>query len=131
MPQIGTKGSELDLLIRQGASFGPIASTIKNPDTTPMNLTGAALRAQIRKTPTSPLVDGAVGEFEITNAAAGEFTWGFSADVTELLVADSESELAPASTYVWDMELEDSIGRVIPLMYGKVNVFREVTKSEA
>jgi hypothetical protein len=94
-----------------------------------MNLTGATLRAQIRKTPTSPLVEGAVGEFTITNAAAGQFSWGFSAAVTELLVADSESELAAASTYVWDMELEDLSGRVIPLMYGKVNVFREVTKT--
>jgi len=129
MPQIGTKGSELDLLIRQGATFGPIVSTITNPNGTAMNLTGATLRAQIRKTPTSPLVEGAVGEFTITNAAAGQFSWGFSAAVTELLVADSESELAAASTYVWDMELEDLSGRVIPLMYGKVNVFREVTKT--
>lgn len=129
MPQIGTKGSELDLLIRQGATFGPIVSTITNPDTSPMNLTGATFRAQIRKTPTSPLVEGATADFTVTNAAAGQFSWGFSSAVTTLLAADSESELAAASTYVWDMELEDSTGRVIPLMYGKVNVFREVTKS--
>ena len=129
MPQIGTKGSELDLLIRQGATFGPIVSTIKNPNGTAMNLTGATLRAQIRKTPTSSLVDGATGDFTITDAVNGLFEWGFSAETTTLLAADSESELAAASSYVWDMELEDSLGRVIPLMFGKVNVFREVTKT--
>ena len=129
MPQIGTKGAELDLLIRQGATFGPVTSTIKNPNGSAMNITGATLRAQVRKTPTSPIGEGCTASFTITDAANGVFEWSFSDDATALLVADSESEIAPASTYVWDMEMEDSTGRVIPLMYGKVNVFREVTKA--
>jgi hypothetical protein len=128
MPRIGTKGAELDLLIRQGATFGPINATLRNPDNSPMNLTGSLIRSQVRKTPTSPLVEGCVASFDITDPTNGQFNWWFESDVTALLVADNESENAPASTYVWDMELEDSNGRVIPLLYGKVNVFREVTK---
>lgn len=130
MPQIGTKGAELDLLIRQGATLGPIVSTIRNPDGSAMNITGAILRAQVRKTPTSPIGEGCVADFTILDASAGEFEFSFSASATELLLADSESETAAASTYVWDMEMEDSTGRVIPLLYGKVNVFREVTKAD-
>ena len=130
-PIIGTKGAELDLLIRQGATFGPNVCTLTNPNASPVNLAGATLRAQIRKTATSTLVPGAVGTFSITSAENGIFQWEFSAAVTALLTADNESELAAASVYVWDMEIEDAAGRVTPLCYGKVNVFREVTKDEA
>lgn len=129
MPQIGTKGAELDLLIRQGATFGPVFSTALNPNGTPINLTGATLRAQVRKTPTSPIGEACVATFNILDAVNGQFEWFFTDEATTVLVADSESETAPASVYVWDMELEDASGRVIPLLYGKVNVFREVTKA--
>lgn len=130
MPQIGTKGAELDLLIRQGATFGPIVSRITNPNGTPMNLAGATIRAQVRKTPTSPIGEGCTASFNIIEAADGRFQWFFTAAATQTLAADAESELSPSSTYVWDMELEDSTGRIIPIFYGKVNVFREVTKAE-
>lgn len=129
MPQIGTKGTELDLLIRQGATFGPIPASLKNPNTTPVDLTGATIRAQVRKTPTSAIGEGCSATFVLTNPSQGEFTWEFPASATQTLAADSESELATASTYVWDMEVELANGRVIPLLYGKVNVFREVTKA--
>ena len=128
MPQIGTKGSELDLLIKQGCTFGPTVSTLKNPDDSPIDLTGSELRAQIRKTPNSSILKGIIIDFDITDAEAGEFTWGFSAEDTAGLSADSESETAVSSTFVWDMELQDSSGRVLPLLYGKAYVFREVTK---
>jgi hypothetical protein len=49
MPQIGTKGSELDLLIRQGATFGPNSCTLTNPDNSPVNLTGATIKMQLKK----------------------------------------------------------------------------------
>ena len=129
MPVIGTKGANLDLLIRQGATFGPVSSTLKNPDGSTMDITGAIFRAQVRKTPTSPLGEACAAVFEITNASQGQFQWYFTAEATAVLVADSETETAPASTYVWDMEMQDTTGRVIPLMYGKANVFREVTKA--
>ena len=35
----------------------------------------------------------------------------------------------PASLYVWDMELEDASGRVVPLYYGDCKVFLEVTRA--
>lgn len=128
MATIGNKGEELNLLIRQGATFGPNECTLVNPNGTPMNLTGCTFSAQIRKTPSSPTVL-ASAVFSITNAAQGQFTWEFSETATATLVADDTSETAEASTYVWDMEMQDNSGNILPLVYGAVNVFREVTKT--
>lgn len=128
MPTIGTKGENLDLLIRQGATFGPHLVTLTNPDTSPVNLTGCTVRGQIRKTATLPLSTGVALTCTVTNAAAGQFTISISDEDTTLLTADPDSETADASTYVWDLELEDAGGNVIPLMYGVANVWREVTK---
>lgn len=127
MPQIGNKGTELDLLIRQGATFGPNECTLLGEDGLGINLTGATLRAQIRKTPSSATAS-ASAVFTITSPSTGTFVWEFTSAETTTLLADDSSEEAEASTYVWDMELQDASGDVIPLLYGKVNVFREVTK---
>lgn len=128
-PIIGTKGAQLDLLIRQGATFGPIRTTIRNSLTNlPVNLTGHTVRGQIRKTAASTLQDGASAEFRIEDAERGIVSFWFNAEATRALQADSISEDAPASQYVWDMEMESPSGFVQPLMYGNVKVFREVTK---
>jgi hypothetical protein len=129
MPQIGSKGANLDILVRQGSTFGPNRCTLTNPDTSPVNLTGCTFRGQIRKTASDPLSSGASATFTIINAAAGIFDWEFTDEATTTLTADNISETAPASVYVYDVEMEDASGRVIPLLYGNVNVFREVTKT--
>lgn len=130
MPQIGSKGAELDLLVKQGSTFGPVRGTLKNPDGTPMNLTGASIRGQVRKTPNSALIVAAQPTFTIIDATAGEFELEFSSEATENLPADDCGEFSPSSTYVWDVELIDTNDRVIPLIYGNVNVFRQVTAQE-
>lgn len=128
-PIIGTKGAQLDLLIRQGATFGAITTTVKNSVTKqPIDLSGYVIRGQIRKTAASTLQEGASASFNIINAEQGVFSFWFTAEATEALQADSVSEDAPASQYVWDMEMESSDGAVQALMYGDVKVFREVTK---
>lgn len=128
-PILGTKGAQLDLLIRQGATFGAITTTVKNSITKqPIELTGYTIRGQIRKTAASTLQEGAAASYEILSAEQGIFAFWFTAEATAALQADSVSEEAPASQYVWDMEMESSDGAVQALMYGDVKVFREVTK---
>lgn len=130
-PIIGTKGAQLDLLIRQGATFGSITTTVKNSVTqAPVDLNGYTIRGQIRKTASGMLQEGAVASSQIIDAEQGIFAFWFTAEATRALVADSVSEDAPASQYVWDMEMESSDGMVQALMYGDVKVFREVTKDE-
>ena len=124
---IGSKGDELDILIRQGATFGPVVSTLKDENETPINLTGAIIRGQIRKSPNDTVRAAVEYECVITDAVNGVFQWGLSYDKTVTLVAGA-SENDPQSQYAYDLEIEYSNGRIDPLIYGVAKVFREVTK---
>lgn len=124
---LGTKGGELDLLIKQGATFGPHLITLKDSNGTAINITGATIRSQIRKLSNSAS-PACTGDFVLTSPTNGQFTFGFSSASTTSLIVDPDSESGSDSQYVWDMELQYADGRVYPLMYGKVQVFREVTK---
>jgi hypothetical protein len=127
MPQIGTKGGNLDLLIRQGATL--MASVVAtNPDGSPIDLTGATITAQIRKLPSSATPECSA-TIVLTNPTAGTFTFEFVAADNADLTASDTSETSEASTYVWDLEVLDAAGKVTPLLYGNVYVWREVTKA--
>ena len=127
-PTIGTKGALLDLLIRQGATCGPNYMSVKDSGGTAIDLTDVTITAQIRKTAdaVTSMADAVV---TIDVAANGTFHWQFDATDTAALTCDPVSEKAAASQYVWDMEMKYTTGgRVVPLLYGTVSVFREVTK---
>jgi len=126
-PEVGTKGAQLDLLVRQGATCGPFQTTLRDGGGLPIDITGATLRAQIRKT-ADAVSSVAAAVFTITDAANGEFSWQFDADDTTAITADPADEDQPDSVYVWDMEIEYSATLIDPLLWGNVRVFREVTK---
>jgi uncharacterized protein YjbI with pentapeptide repeats len=129
MATLGSKGANLDIVIRQGASFGPYVCTLTNDDLSPVDLTGSTFRGQVRKTVNDPTSTGAEFSFTIINAAAGQFEFYLTDEQTTTLTADMQSEENLASQYVWDMELEDSAGRVTPIVEGKAKVYREVSKA--
>jgi hypothetical protein len=126
MATLGYIGERLDLLIRQGATFGPFDVTLANPDKSPVDLSGASLRAHIRKKALDTNVVISL-QVELTDPALGKFKFGLTDEFTAGITA-GESVKDHASLYVWDMEMEDSLGRVSPLYYGEVKVFREVTR---
>lgn len=126
MAVLGDIGEKIDLKIRQGADFGPITETLVNPNETPVDLTGCTVQGQIRKTAASTEVVAAI-TFEIIDAAAGTIRWGLSNAQTAAIAAGDDLK-ARESRYVWDRELIDSTGRVVPLSYGDVLVWREVTR---
>lgn len=123
---IGFYGEELDLLVRQGAEFGPVTATMRNPDASPVDLTGCAIRGQVRKRALDASTVASL-TVTITNAANGVYEFGMSNAVTAGIPAGEAANL-PTSQYVWDLELQDVLGRVIPLYYGAVIVLREVTR---
>jgi len=92
-----------------------------------IDITTGTIRASIRKTADAATVEADV-DITIVSAVDGSFLWEFSASSTAAITADPVDELAAASTYVWDMEIEFASGRIIPLLYGTVNIYREVTK---
>lgn len=130
MPVLGTKGANLDLLIRQGATQGTYHMAVKTQNGVPLpiDLTDATFRAQIRKTPDSAPLEGVSFVFTITDALGGLVDWSIPATSTEKIPCSEIDENHPDSIYVWDMEVELVSGRVMPLLYGQVNVFREVSK---
>lgn len=123
---VGNKGEQLDLLIRQGGTFGPFKLFVKNPDNTPVDLSESSFRAQIRKTFNSQVV-AATFTCIVTNPTQGEVSIELSATQSAMLTAGEDEEF-PDSKYLWDLEAEESGGRVIPYLYGNVKVFREITK---
>lgn len=126
-PTIGSAGNRLDLLIRQGGTFGPVTDTLTNPDATPVNLTGCTIVGQIRKRAADTTVV-AVFDVQITDASAGVYTFGLSSTVTASIAAGLDST-KPESLYAWDIELHDTLGRVTPLHWGAVRVHPEVTRA--
>jgi len=126
IPSIGFIGERLDLKIKQGGTFGPVQATMVNPNATPVNLTGATIRGQIRKLALDTVI---VETFNvvITNPTAGQYTFGLTDEETALIPAGELLDV-PDSLYVWDMELEDAGGSVQPLYWGEVKVWREVTR---
>lgn len=124
--QLGYIGERLDLLIRQGATLGPFLATMTNPDASPVDLTGATIRGQIRKRAADTTVVASL-DVTITSAAAGQYSFGLTATATAAIVAGADVT-KPESVYVWDLELQDAAGRVLPLYWGDVRVHREVTR---
>ncbi len=123
--RIGTIGEKLDLLVRQGATFGNVEATMTNPDGTSVNLTGCVIRGKIRK---NALDVDEVCTIDVTISAPlfGKYEFGLSAEKTSQIKA-GENITDKESKYVWNLDLEDVLGRVIPLYYGLVTVFREVS----
>lgn len=126
MPTIGNKGEKLDLLIRQGGTFGPHIVTWTNPDGTPVDLSDMFFRAQIRKNFNSEVVSATFTTY-IVDALQGKFAFEIDAIQTANLLAGLD-EGDPQSAYVWDIESVNEVGYVTPLLYGDVAVFREITK---
>lgn len=122
---IGNRGERLDLLIRQGATFGTYHATMRNPDGTPVDLTGCLIRGMIRKTPSSSAV---LLNITVTSAydASGTYDFDITDEQTATLAAGTDID-RPESLYVWDLEMLDSTGRIIPLYWGDVRVHRRVT----
>lgn len=125
-PVIGMVGDELDLLVRQGATFGPFRLTLKNPDGSPVLLTDATFRGQIRKLPSSLTVEGSF-MFKVVAPLQGIVEFEMSAVTTAAITAGLEAD-DPDSMYYYDIEYVNEENRVLPLLYGKVQLFREVTK---
>jgi hypothetical protein len=124
---IGTRGERLNLLIRQGATFGTFHATMANPDGSPVNLTGCLIRGQIRKTADSATV---ITNITVTSAydATGAYSFGITDEQTAVITAGFDID-RPESIYVWDLELLDSLGQIIPLYYGDALVYRRVTRA--
>lgn len=122
--QLGYKGERLDILIVQGADFGPYLATMTNPDGSPVNLTNCVIRGAIAKSPNTPTI--AALEVAITNPLAGGYRFGLG-NLASKDIPAGRTEDVPESRYIWQLELVDSTGHITPLYYGDAGIFRGLT----
>jgi hypothetical protein len=123
---LGSYGELLSLKIKQGADFGPHIFRFKNPNGTPVDLTGCVFNAQMRQ---KALDTEVVATFTctVTDAVGGEMIMSMDSLITSTIPA-GELVSSSDSKYVWDMYMTDSLGDVTPRYYGPVEVFRGVTR---
>ena len=125
--EIGFVGEEFDLRVRQGQTYEVLFEMV-NPDGTPLDLTGCAVRGQVRRTPQDPaVVAELVGVTTPEDALLGCFMLVLTAAQTAAISA-GDTLYDAESQYVYDLELVDALDRVLPLMWGKFRVHREVTR---
>ncbi|GIH95353.1 hypothetical protein ACFFMN_23615 [Planobispora siamensis] len=96
---------------------------LKNPDGTPLDLTGYSARMQVRESVTSP-----TPLLSLTSAPGGGITITASDGRVELHVAD-EITAAWAWRYgLYGLEIESPGGETTALLKGEVEVSAEVTR---
>lgn len=126
MSVVGTAGKNQPLLIRQGATF-TLAFQALDTFGQPIDLTGAVIRSQIRKTVRSAGVAQSFSALVDPDPTTGLFVLRLTAAQTAAIAA-GETPTSPESQYVWDLELETPDGDVTPLAFGKVAIHPEVTR---
>lgn len=125
MASIGSRGDKLDLLFRQGATFGPVPVSMTAPEGEPIDLTGCLIRSKIRKSYQSATAYEV--DCSLTDAAGGKFVFSVTDETTALMPCGPTPNDA-ASVYVWDLEIEFPDGTVMPVFFGSVKVAPEATK---
>ena len=110
-----------DFYIEQGATY-QLVVTWKQPDGTPVDLTGYSARMQFRKTKTSTTV-----LFSGTTAN-GVISLGGAAGTVSITIPATSTDDFTFGCGVYDLELESAGGIVTRLIEGDVEVSKEVTR---
>ena len=117
---LGTLGVNVDLQIKQGATFAAVVVSLKNPDGTPLVLTDKVLSGSVRRRfNDAALVPLTV---DVTDAAQGQFMFSIpAADTVDLVPGPKITDAA--SEFVWDLNMLDTVSEEIrPVFYGKAVV---------
>lgn len=122
-------GARLDLELRQGTTFRRTLRVVQRIDantTAPVDLTGSTVRGQVRK---AALDVVKVADFVVTvvDAAGGEVELLLTDEVTAAMTCGPKIT-DPASLYEYDVEIEDSVGDVAPILQGSLRIKAEVTR---
>lgn len=126
MSKISAKPPTLDLEVVRGDSFGPVICRIRNPDGTPMDLTGCSFLGHVRHTFADPTVL-ATFTMAITDALAGEYSFELDVAATTALPPPTLTD-ALAGVHVYDHQMTDSLGRVTTRRRGRLTVIGDVTR---
>jgi hypothetical protein len=113
-------GSRVDLDVRQGATLKPFGLKFKNPDKSPVNLAGATVRGEIRKSAGDADPPKVTLDVVYVDRALGWVTLGAAAMQMNLPCGETINH--PDSQYRLDIWLIDALGEILAVIYGVVRV---------
>ncbi len=130
--KISTLGERRDLELHQGASLRPVRQYLTRRATpeaepTPVDLTGAQVRGQIRKKALDATVVTNFGTRIATVPTEGWIEFWLTDEQTAAIPCGDELT-APESLYEYDIEVEDAEGNVDVCLSGAVRVRPGVTR---
>lgn len=127
LEKISTLGERMDLELHQGASLLTVRHTLLKSDQTPVDLTGAVARGQIRKTAISATVVLSFRTAIAANPLLGYYEFWLTDEDTATLTCGAKLTDAD-SLYEYDIEVETSDGNVRCTFYGAVRVKAGATR---
>jgi hypothetical protein len=131
--KISTLGERRDLELHQGASLRPVRQyltrrAMPTAQPTPVDLTGAQVRGQIRKTALATTVVASFGTRIAPVPAEGWIEFWLTDEQTAAITAGPEFT-SPESLYEYDIEVEDADGNVDVSLSGVVRIRAGVTRT--
>lgn len=120
------RGNVHDMIVDQGATVNTVF-TIKNSARSALDITGYVARMQVRR------FDGTTRDPSPTVIAEytsydGYLIIGDSAGTVTLLIPPAEMAAYEPGSYVYDLEVESSLGETTRIVQGKFIVRAEVTR---
>lgn len=126
MPTVGNRGKRLDLIIKQGSTLAPhLVRFMGKVSGLPIPITGSIVRGSVRKDIASSIAYPL--SCSIVDGESGYLTFSMAHTITAT-IPYLGPYYDPANQYVWDLELELPSGFVMPVFYGNVKLFGEVTR---
>jgi len=125
--KVSTLGERLDLELHQGASLLPVRHTMLDALNAPINLTGATVRGQIRRTAVDVTVVAAFRTAIGPTPSLGYYEFWLTDEDTAAITCGPKIT-DPASTYEYDIEVENASGDVRCTFWGTVRVKAGATR---
>jgi hypothetical protein len=120
------RGNVHDMIVDQGATVNTVF-TVKNSARSALDLTGYVARMQVRQfsgTTRDPM-PVVIAEY---TSYDGYITVGGTAGTVTLLIPPAEMAAYEPGSYVYDLEVESSLGETTRIVQGKFIVRAEVTR---
>lgn len=124
MAKLGSIGKQLDLIVKKGSDFGYYNMTFVNrQNSEPYDLTDYTFSGKIKKNINSDTIIASI-EILPVDLENGVVAIGISRTETSKLKGSCTFD--EYNEYFWDLELISPIGRIEPILYGKVKVYGDV-----
>lgn len=125
-----TQNMRYDLSMWQGATFA-LAINVRDSKSANINLASYSASMQIRESYDSTTITETLtsANGEIVLDSAGIMSLELSAARTANIFVDlTSSSIPPKNIYVYDLDLTDANSKTTKLLFGKVDVYGEVTR---